>query len=108
MTATNATHGAYRRRRPSNDALERIARDAIPGHPDTVASHLDSLSAPERRVLTMRCCGFSNDASADRLYLATNTVKNHVTTIIKKFGGKRMAGICFELGRDIGRKERTA
>ena len=53
-----------------------------PAHP--LPSATASLSPREREVLALVTAGQTNKAIAETLYVSTNTVKTHVTSLLRK------------------------
>jgi DNA-binding NarL/FixJ family response regulator len=51
---------------------------------DTGAASIEALTPREREVLGLVAQGLSNKEIAERLYIQTGTVKNHVHNIFKK------------------------
>lgn len=47
---------------------------------------LNDLSLRQREILVLLAQGLDNDAVAERLFLAANTVKNHLTNIYQRLG----------------------
>jgi DNA-binding CsgD family transcriptional regulator len=45
----------------------------------------ETLSARERDVAALICLGYTNELIAERLVIAPNTVKTHVTNVLRKF-----------------------
>jgi DNA-binding CsgD family transcriptional regulator len=82
----------------------RVSR---PGPGKTVARNHLGLTEREMDVLTLRCAGRTFAQIGVRLGISAQTVKNHSAAILRAFGHRRLCGVCFELGREIGRKEGT-
>ncbi|RNI23309.1 DNA-binding response regulator [Flexivirga caeni] len=56
----------------------------VRGAPAGGAGRIDELTAREREVLTLLARGWSNRRVAEELFIAENTVKNHVRSILDK------------------------
>lgn len=77
------------------DAIRRVSRGGSVIDPEVVAqlvrprrttSPLDELTEREREVLTLMAEGRSNQAIADRLFMAPKTVETHIANIFGKLG----------------------
>ncbi|MCH5585765.1 response regulator transcription factor [Shimazuella sp. AN120528] len=51
---------------------------------DAAQKRLDQLTSREKEVLGFLGCGFNNKEVASRLYISEGTVKNHLSSILKK------------------------
>ena len=49
---------------------------------------LNELSAREMEVLEALCQGMSNKEMAESMFISTETIKSHVSTVISKLGVK--------------------
>jgi DNA-binding CsgD family transcriptional regulator len=52
---------------------------------DELMEKWETLSARERDVAALICLGYTNELIAERLVIAPNTVKTHVTNVLRKF-----------------------
>jgi len=52
---------------------------------DELMKKWESLSTRERDVAALICLGYTNELIAERLVIAPNTVKSHVTNVLRKF-----------------------
>lgn len=61
-----------------------------------------TLSGREQEVLVLRCRGYTNKEVASMAFVSEQTVKNHVTSAMRKLspttGTATMTGICWRLG----------
>ncbi|QOR70620.1 response regulator transcription factor [Ruania alkalisoli] len=86
-TAAELTHGV--RTVADGDALlapailKRLVVDLV-GRPEAPSRDLDVLTPRERDVLVLVAAGLSNAEIADRLSLAEQTVKGHVSAMLQK------------------------
>lgn len=64
----------------------RVTRTAIAVQRGTVGDPLEALTESERLVAGCIADGLSNPQIADHLHLAPGTVKNYVSTILRKLG----------------------
>ncbi|ETK37761.1 LuxR C-terminal-related transcriptional regulator [Microbispora sp. ATCC PTA-5024] len=73
---------------PMDGELVRRLADTLPSqHDDDVEAHLvGSLTRRQREVLNLMAMGLSNPEIAQRLTLATSTVKSHVKDIFERLG----------------------
>jgi DNA-binding CsgD family transcriptional regulator len=79
--------------------------DAAPGSAPAAAALPESLSARERDVLPLLLEGLSNDEIAERLFISSHTVKNHVTSIFRKAGVSNRYELLARSGREPGARE---
>ena len=68
--------------------IEHFAKhpDAPSGNSFTVPPWLDSLTKREKEVLSMLAKGYNNKEISNLLFIAEQTVRNHVSTIYSKLG----------------------
>ena len=66
--------------------VTRVRREAAHRHSERADSRLSSLTDRELAVLRQLVRGQNNRAIAARLHITTNTVKNHVSAILRKLG----------------------
>ncbi len=77
------------RRRASGHARWKARREPVgplPPTPTAPPMPPDALSLRQREILVLLAQGLDNDAIAARLFLAANTVKNHLTNIYQRLG----------------------
>ena len=72
--------------------LVKTSGTASPPPASMDRSGLEALNARERRVLSLASKGHTNKEIADELGLATQTIKNHMSTIIRKLNVRRRSG----------------
>ncbi len=65
--------------------LDKMARRAS-GHAETQSSALAEFPPRAREVLDLVCAGLDDDAIAERLAVARNTVRNHVAGLYRRTG----------------------
>jgi DNA-binding NarL/FixJ family response regulator len=77
-------------------ATPRAARDHPPSGvaPAAHQAPLVHLSAREREILSLVCRGMSNKQIASSLFVATKTVKYHLTNIFAKLGASNRTEAC--------------
>lgn len=66
---------------------------------------LRTLSGREREFLVLRCRGYSNNGVGDLAYVSDQTVKNTITSVLRKLlpatGAATMNGVCWRLGYEV-------
>ena len=76
------------------------------------AERIATLTARELEVLRLRAQGLSNDEIADRCFLSSQTIKNHLHRAVRKLvrdgidGPGKLNRTCYLLGRWEWRQER--
>jgi DNA-binding NarL/FixJ family response regulator len=82
--------------------LLEIARRDAAGEGGAPVSPLSQLTPRERDIVEAVASGESNRAVAERLQLAEQTVKHHLTSIFEKLGVASRAELIAALGRGFG------
>lgn len=62
--------------------------------PDTLC-----LTKREKEVLGCRCNGYTNIETGEQLCITEQTVKNHITNMLRKSGHGTVDGACFSFGK---------
>lgn len=57
------------------------------------------LTKREKDVLGWRCNGYTNIETGKELFITEQTVKNHITNMLRKSGHGTVDGACFSFGR---------
>ena len=70
----------------SPQVMAKLLKDEAPQTESDLAEELSELSRREREILFFICRGLDNQGIARRLYLAEQTVKNHISHIYAKLG----------------------
>lgn len=63
----------------------RLATAANQYQPRCFRPHPDRLTVREMDILKLLVCGLTNQEIASRLYLSEKTIKNHLTSVFRKF-----------------------
>ncbi|MFE7778562.1 LuxR C-terminal-related transcriptional regulator [Streptomyces sp. NPDC057445] len=83
----------------------RIPAAEAPGVPGSGADPVAALSRAERRVAVLAAEGCTNRGIADRLFLTTSTVEQHLTRVYRKLGVRsraELAALWGAPGRETG------
>jgi DNA-binding CsgD family transcriptional regulator len=64
------------------------------------------LTVREQQIVVCRCLrDLTGNETGAELGISGQTVKNHVTHILRALGAKSMYGVCFRMGKQLGRIE---
>ncbi len=63
----------------------RLTETANQAQPRYYKPHPDRLTVREMDILRLLVCGMTNQEIASRLYLSEKTIKNHLTSVFRKF-----------------------
>ena len=104
------------RLRPDGTVFPPVTPDPPPppgyrspiGNLAELEARLARLTSQERRVLDLITEGCTNRQIGDAVYLAEKTVKNHVTTILRKLGVTRRTEAAVFTARLAERRSRQA
>lgn len=68
-----------------------------------ILSGIDVLTPRQQEIVLLRCReGLSGKETAKRLYLSPQTVKNHVTQILRRTGATAVDQLCYRVGYETG------
>jgi DNA-binding NarL/FixJ family response regulator len=81
---TLASGGSLLDPRATAAVLERLRQGSVPADP-----RFESLSAQEKRILELIADGLTNRQIGAQMYLAEKTVKNYVSSLLRKLGFAR-------------------
>lgn len=72
-----------------------------------MSRRIPGLTPRELEILRLRCAhGLTNNEIGERLFISGQTVKNHLTTVFRKWGFSGSAMACYRLGREDAEGQR--